>query len=183
LKSEAKRLKKRSKKRKKSLLITGIVLFLVALLALNLYIWYNVWLRGLFDQDFFDFSMFKVPENDANDLESIIAKYAPVFEKLEESAIERLEELYQAAAAEYQEESQAGTLNRFQLANKYLQAGRLLESSVDNAFYTLLDGMEKELKKNDLPTAIVSEIESAYEETKKDKKEELFGRLRGHLDY
>jgi hypothetical protein len=174
---------RRTKKRKKTRLVIGIVLILIALLALNLYIWYSVWLRGLFDQDFFDFSQFSVPEDDAGDLESIIAKYAPVFEKLQESAIERLEELYQAAVAEYQEESQAGTLNRFQLANKYLQAGRLLEASVDNAFYALLDGMEKELKKNNLPTAIVSEIESAYEETKKDKKEELFGRLRGHLGY
>jgi hypothetical protein len=174
---------RRTKKRKKTRLVIGIVLILIALLALNLYIWYGVWLRGLFDQDFFDFSQFSVPEDDAGDLESIIAKYAPVFEKLQESAIERLEELYQAAVAEYQEESQAGTLNRFQLANKYLQAGRLLEASVDNAFYALLDGMEKELKKNNLPTAIVSEIESTYEETKKDKKEELFGRLRGHLGY
>jgi hypothetical protein len=174
---------RRAKKRKKTRLVTGIVLILIALLALNLYIWYSVWLRGLFDQDFFDFSQFSVPENDAGDIESIVAKYAPVFEKLQDSAIERLEELYQAAAAEYQKESEAGTLNRFQLANKYLQAGRLLESSVDKTFYTLLNSMEKELKKNDLPTGIVSEIESAYEETKKDKKEELFGRLRGHLGY
>lgn len=140
--------------------------------------WFDAWMRAQFGDDLFDFSEFTVEEDEAQTLEEVIAKYEPVFMSLQDTALERLEELYQSAAAEYRSEKTAGTLDRFQLTNKYLQAGRLLEKTVDEAFYSLLEGMEKELKSKNLPTFIVTDIEAEYIEAKEEKKESLFKRAR-----
>lgn len=164
-------------------IIIGLLLVLfVALAALgSYYVLMATGITGLFPEGLFDFSQFAVPDDDASDLEGVIAKYEPIFAQLQSTAIDRLEELYQAAVAEYRAEKEAGTLNRFRLTNKYLQAGRRLESSVDKAFFMLLDGMEKELIRKNLPGDMIAEIEEAYEQTKKDKKEELFGRVREQI--
>ncbi len=158
----------------------GSLIFIYNFLFLNP--WMDSLLRQQFGEGFFDFSEFSVTGDYADDLEGIIAKYEPVFESLQETAEERLEELYQLAIAEYHQKKAAGTFDRFQLANKYLQAGQLLENTVDNAFYDLLENMEIELKHKNLPTEIVSEIEATYKETKQDKKEEIFNRLRGEIE-
>ncbi len=158
----------------------GSLLFIYNFFMLNP--WMEALLRQQFGEGFFDFSMFSVADDNAEDLEGIMAKYEPVFESLQDTAEERLEELYQFAITEYHEEKEAGTYDRFQLTNKYLQAGQLLERTVDQAFYNLLENMEKELKHKELPTDIVFEIEKTYKEAKQEKKENIFDRLREQLE-
>lgn len=143
-------------------------------------------LREQFGDHFFD-DFEEVKEADAEndqgeseeyELEDVVEKYEPMFENLEKTAINRLEELFQSAVKEYEEQRQARTLDRFQLTNKYINAGRLLEERVDSSFYMLLERMESELERKDLPTDIISDIEKTYKEAKDEKKQELFGRLR-----
>ena len=161
----------------------GTLIFIYNLIFLNP--WMETALRQQFEEGFFDFGEFAVENEEDNaedNLDAIVAKYEPVFESLENTALERLEDLYTIAVAEYHEKKAAGTYDRFQLANKYLQAGQLLENTVDSAFYALLENMEKELERKDLPADIVSEIEATYKETKQEKKEEMFDRLREEVE-
>ena len=177
---------KRKKKSNKlnNLLIGLLIVLFIAVVALgSYYILTATGIQDLFPEGFFDFSQFSVPDNGASDLESIIAIYEPVFAQLEASAIERLEELYQAAAEEYREGKRTGTLDRFRLTNKYLKAGRQLQLAVDDAFDLLLGGLEKELRSKNLPLEIIPEIKAAYEKTKQEKKEELFNRIRERIDF
>ncbi len=158
----------------------GALMFIYNFFFLNP--WMETLLHQQFGEGFFDFSMFSVADDNADDLEGIIAKYEPVFESLQETAEERLEELYRVAITEYHEKKETGTYDRFQLGNKYLQAGQLLERTVDKAFFELLEGMEKELSHKNLPTGVVSEIEEKYNKTKQEKKEEIFSRLREEIE-
>ena len=139
-------------------------------------------LREQFGDAFFD-DFNDLPELEENpvQLEDVIAKYEPLFENLENRALERLEDLFQAALEEYTAQRKSGTLNRFQFTNKYIQAGSLLEERVDASFYNLLGRMENELNRNNLPTNILQEIEETYTAAKQEKKEELFSRLREKL--
>jgi len=171
----------RGKKKAKLVLFARIIVVVAVAALLLFHLGSPLGIRALFPDGFFDFNQFTVTDDNAKDLDSIIAKYEPVFTALQNTALERLEELYQAAVAEYREESTAGTYNRFRLTTKYLQAGRLLESSVNDAFYKLLNAMEKELISNNLPVTIVTELDDAYKQAKQEKKEELFGRLREQL--
>ena len=140
-------------------------------------------LREEFGDEFFDdFNSLPQAENDEDQLENIVARYEPLFKNLEDTATERLEKLYQAAVEEYEEQKKSGTFDRFKLTNKYINAGRLLENSVDESFYMMLDQMRTELNRKDLPTEVVLEIEEAYIEAKDQKKQELFSRLREKID-
>lgn len=111
-------------------------------------------------------------------LEAIVAAYEPKFKALQALALERLEFLFNSAADEYKRQKREGTLNRMALTNKYIQAGKLLESSVDARFYSLLGELQAELSSNGFPTAITKEIESNYKKAKTAKKLELLGRLK-----
>ena len=71
----------------------------------------------------------------------------------------------------------AGTVDRFMLTNKYIQAGRMLEENVDETFYELLEEMESELNSKRYSTEILEEIETTYEQAKDNKKRELMNRL------
>lgn len=186
----------RSKKRigkkrfKKGFLISIMIIAVIAVTATWLY--YNYYtinptseqaLRNQFGDDFFDdFNDLPEEETEAEKLEDIIERYEPLFDNLHDTATERLENLFQAALTEYNERKKAGTYDRFQLTNKYIQAGKLLEKRVDESFYLMLNQMESELKRKELPTEVITEIETAYEETKSEKMQELFGRLREKLD-
>ena len=85
------------------------------------------------------------------------------------------------AVTEYETRKKNGTLDRLKLTSKYIQAGRLLESQVDQRFLILLNHMAAELRRKNLDGAIIAEIEELYAQTKADKKKELFNRLRNRL--
>jgi hypothetical protein len=176
-------LKKRTK-----IILTVIAILLLISAALAYYLFYSPnaslerLLREQFGDAFFD-DFNDLPEIEDNNaqLEDVIAKYEPLFENLENRALERLEDLFQAALAEYNEKRKSGTINRFQFTNKYIQAGQMLEERVDASFYNLLGRMENELNRNNLPTEILQEIEQTYTTAKQQKKEELFSLLREKL--
>lgn len=175
---------------RKTLLISIIAIAALAVTATWLYFNYYAVnpvteqaLRDQFGDVFFD-DFNDLPEvvTEAEELEDIIARYEPLFENLQVTADDRLDDLFQAAIAEYNDQKAAGTYDRFKLTNKYIQAGRLLEERVDESFYLMLNQMEAELKRKELPTSIITSIEEAYNETKSEKKQELFKRLREKLD-
>ncbi len=111
-------------------------------------------------------------EGDTVTVKSIISKYKPEFEALEEEITAELITLFNAAMQEY-EQANGGVLFQFQLVNKYMRKIQQLEDRADERFYRLLDQMEEELLKHDLPTDVISELEEDYLRDKQEKKREL----------
>lgn len=109
--------------------------------------------------------------------EEITNKYMPKFTYLQNVALNRLDTLYSAAIQEYEQGKKAGTLNRSQLAQKYLQAGTMLEASVDNQFNSTLNAMQAELTANNFPTDIIGVTKSEYEKAKSAKRTQLLAKV------
>ena len=111
-------------------------------------------------------------------LDEITLKYTPQFNNLQNVALSRLDTLYSAAIQEYVQRSKAGTLNRSELAQKYIQAGNLLEANVNSQFYSTLDALQAELIANNYPTNSVSVIKTEYEKAKSAKRSQLLAKMR-----
>lgn len=110
--------------------------------------------------------------------DEINSKYKPQFIYLQNVALSRLDTLYSAAIQEYTQRSKAGTLNRSELVQKYIQAGTMLEANVDSQFYSTLNSMQAELMANNLPTDIVGVNKTAYEKAKSSKRSQLMAKVR-----
>lgn len=107
----------------------------------------------------------------------ISAKYKPQFNNLQNIALSRLDTLYSAAIQEYSQRSKAGTLNRSELIQKYMQAATMLEANVDSQFYSTLNGMQAELIANHLSVDIIDMTKSQYEKAKSDKRSQLLSKV------
>ncbi|TGE31660.1 hypothetical protein [Desulfosporosinus sp. Sb-LF] len=123
------------------------------------------------------------PENETIVAKSITQdelnnKYKPQFNHLQSVALSRLDTLYSTAIQEYVQGSKAGTLNRPELVQKYLQAGTMLEASIDSQFYSTLNAMQAELVANNLSTDILGAIKSNYEKAKSAKRSQLLAKVR-----
>lgn len=168
------------KKRWPFLLVSIIALVLVVIIGAVI-AGYNPLLerqlRSQFGDDFFTDLAVDDPAANGEDLESIIAIYEPAFKEIEAKALQRLDNLLEAALEEYYQEKNEGTLNRFMLTNKYIQAGRMLENNVDKTFNALLDKMKAELTRKGHSTAITTEIKDTYHNSKDEKRRELLDRL------
>jgi len=105
-------------------------------------------------------------------------KYRPQFSYLQSVALSRLDTLYSAAIQEYAQRKKDGTMNRSELAQKYIQAGTMLEANVDRQFNSTLNAMQAELIANNLSTDIVGVIESEYENAKSNKRSQLLAKVR-----
>lgn len=138
-------------------------------------------LRAQFGDAFFSDFNVSAPAPGDDEYEAIVERYEPVFEDLEDEALQRLEHLFQNALDEYHREEKSGTLDQFRLTNKYIQAGRILEKNVDETFDSLLAAMERELTAHEHPTDILDEARETYDEAKEAKKRELLGRLRREI--
>ncbi|KLU67447.1 hypothetical protein DEAC_c06590 [Desulfosporosinus acididurans] len=110
--------------------------------------------------------------------DEIIKKYTPQFGYLQNLALSRLNALYAAAVQEYKQGEKSGTLNRSALAEKYIQAGNMLEASVDNQFYRTLDAMQAELIANHLSTDIINAEKNEYEKAKSAERFQLLSKAR-----
>jgi len=110
-------------------------------------------------------------------MDEINIKYESKFMLLQDVGLSRLDLLVSTATQEYKEGKESGSLNRSELAKKYLQAGTTLEKNMDNQFYSLLSQMEGELKENNLPTDLVKTYEEIYENAKSSKRAELFAKI------
>jgi hypothetical protein len=178
----SRRRRRRPKKKKWPYVILVIVILIGIGLTASVVLGYNPLLerqlRTQFGSEFFsDFGDLSPAEN-GDDLDSIVANYRPAFESLQDQAMNRLDDLLATALEEYYEQERSGTVDRFKLTNKYIQAGRILEGNVDATFYSLLDEMKAELEGNNLPLDVTTEISNTYEEAKADKKRELLDLLR-----
>ncbi len=178
----SRRRRRRPKKKKWPYVVLVIVILIGIGLAASVILGFNPLLerqlRSQFGSEFFsDFGDLSPAEN-GDDLESIVANYAPAFESLQEQAMSRLDDLLATALDEYYAQEQAGNVDRFKLTSKYIQAGRILEDNVDATFYKLLDEMKAELESKNLPLDVTNEISDTYEEAKADKKRELLDLLR-----
>jgi len=109
--------------------------------------------------------------------DEIYGKYKAQFNHLQGVALSRLDILYSAAIQDYTQHSKDGTLNRAQLAQKYIQAGNMLEANVDSQFFSTLNTMQAELIANNLPTDIVGATKSAYEKAKSSKRSQLLAKV------
>jgi hypothetical protein len=109
-------------------------------------------------------------------LDEINNKYSPKFSYLQSVALSRLDTLFSAAVQEYVRDKKSGTLNRSQLAQKYIQAGTMLEGSVDKQFYNTLNAMQADLAANNLPTDIIGVKRNEYERAKSDKRSQLLAK-------
>ena len=110
--------------------------------------------------------------------DEITNKYKSQFNYLQNVALNRLDTLYSAAIQEYVQNRNAGTLNRPELAQKYIQAGTMLEANMDSQFYSTLNAMQAELIANNLPTDSVGVIKSEYEKAKSAKRSQLLSKAR-----
>ena len=117
------------------------------------------------------------PDDSTVAKDEILAEYKPKFRSLEAQAKDRLEILFNEGIKEYRQQKEDGTLDKFELTNKYIQAGRMLEKSVDEKFYSLLTEFRQELETHDFSTVITKEIEQHYESSKRSKKRELLSRV------
>ena len=110
--------------------------------------------------------------------DEITNKYKSQFNYLQNVALSRLDTLYSAAIQEYVQNRKAGTLDRPELAQKYIQAGTMLEANMDSQFYSTLNAMQAELIANNLPTDSVGVIKSEYEKAKSAKRSQLLSKAR-----
>ncbi len=174
--------KKRIRKKKWPYILIAIILLVVIALAGAVVVGYNPLLekqlRSQFGDDFFSDFEVSTPVKNGEDLNSIIELYEPAFKELENKALQRLENLFESAIEEYHQKENDGTLDRFMLSNKYIQAGRMLEKNVDKTFNALLAEMKSELTSKGHSTAITKKVEETYQQAKNQKKRELLSRLR-----
>lgn len=108
--------------------------------------------------------------------DEIVQKYMPKINGLQNIALSRLDALYSAAIQEYRQDKNNGTLNRSQLAQKYIQAGTMLEGSVDGQFNKILNSLQAELVANHFPTDEVNVIKNEYEKAKSQRRAQLLSK-------
>jgi hypothetical protein len=177
--------RKKTRKKKWPHLILAVLGMIILALVASVLLGFNPFLerqlRAQFGADFFsDFGALQA-SGEGDDLESIIDDYKPVFQDLEDRAMQRLDSLFTAALEDYHKQEREGTLDRFMLTNKYIQAGRILEKNVDASFYELLGEMKAELERKGLPVEVTCEIDETYKAAKADKKRDLLDRLRRNI--
>ncbi len=183
----SRRRRRRPRRNKKNWTAIVISLLIVIFLVVGVaaFLGYNPMvetrLREQLGEGFFsDFGITK-PVEAGSDLESVINNYEPILTSLQDVALERLDSLLITAMNDYNRQEREGTLDRFVLTNKYIQAGRMLESGVDEVFYDLLGDLKAELAAIGYPDDLALEIEETYLEAKDAKKRELFDRLRREI--
>ena len=108
---------------------------------------------------------------------TIVQKYMPQIHSLQNTAQDRLDILYSTAVKEYNQDKKDGTLNKSQLAQKYIQAGNMLQGSVDSQFNKIVTQMQAELTANNLPTDQVNTVKSNYEQIKSSMRSQLLSKV------
>ena len=106
------------------------------------------------------------PETAGRSKEEIVNAYSSKIRTLEAIALERLDQLKDAALAEYREQKASGQVDKAQLARKYIQAGERLEKNVDQKFQEIIAELESVLRNHQHPTGIIAEIKKAYQQEK-----------------
>ncbi|MDN7241723.1 hypothetical protein QWY14_07950 [Planococcus sp. N028] len=103
-------------------------------------------------------------------------KYVPALEGLEATANARLNSLIGVAVTDYNKNSSKGYGFFY---NKYTGAAASLEAQMDSAFYGVVDVMKRDLKANGLAESHVKSVVNEYENTKKQRKNDLMKKAAG----
>lgn len=115
--------------------------------------------------------------NKNRSLQSIANEYNGKFEALQDEFMNSLDNMVHSAYSDYK----SGETSKSKLLSKYLDLGASLESRSDKKFFSLLDKMKGELKKNGHPTDITKEIESYYKSAKSSKKKEFLKKASSNM--
>ncbi|MDN3017764.1 hypothetical protein PH210_16315 [Paenibacillus sp. BSR1-1] len=113
---------------------------------------------------------------------SIIAKYQPAFQDLEDQAASKLSNLLSYAMSEYQEKKASGEdVSYFYFYSKYNGAAKRLEASTDNSFYYIYNALVKELGNYGYSADEAKPIKNHYVSLKKQKRSALMDKAVGAL--
>lgn len=110
----------------------------------------------------------------------ILSKYHAEFSAQQAEFEQELNGLLGSALQEYRQ----GGKNRSELlkmADRYLAAGKGLEASSDSRFYASLAAMEAALKAESLPTGVVEQAQSSYQNLKSARRQQLINKARAAL--
>lgn len=112
----------------------------------------------------------------------IALKYKSLFAKLQSEYQAELNNMLKSAKADLeraQKDESAASLAK--LALHYLNRGRAMEKECDKRFYSQLKDMEKELRRENMPTGLVGAAEKEYKRMKAQRKEDLMSIAKGYI--
>ena len=94
----------------------------------------------------------------------------------------RISGLLATAQSEYSTRKKNGSQSDVAaLAKKYYGTGKALEAECDGKVYAVINNMESELKRNNLPTSIVGQVRTGYEKEKNDRRKYYMGKALKYL--
>ena len=119
---------------------------------------------------------------DSQKFEQITNKYKRKLIDLDREYESRISDLLASAQSEYRTQKKSGYQSDvFALAKKYLGTGKALEAECDGKVYAVINDMESELERNNLPTAIVGQVRTGYEKEKNDRRKYYTGKALKYL--
>lgn len=103
--------------------------------------------------------------------ESIIEKFRPSFENLEEQANGKINSLVSRAISEYKEQKESGEeISYSYFLTKYKTAGEALETKTDQAFNTVYTALQQDLKEHGFNPNEAEDVRASYEAAKKHRR-------------
>lgn len=103
--------------------------------------------------------------------ESIIEKFRPSFENLEEQANGKINSLVSRAISEYREQKESGEeISYSYFLTKYKTAGEALEAKTDQAFNTVYTALQQDLKEHGFNPNEAEDVRTSYEAAKKHRR-------------
>lgn len=114
--------------------------------------------------------------------ESIIAKYSPSFNDLENQANNKLDSLLSYALQEYKTKKAKGeTISYFYFYSKYSKAAKTLEANTDAAFNMIYNDLVKDLEKSGYSASLANPIKDQYLSQKKQRSSAILDKATAYL--
>lgn len=115
--------------------------------------------------------------------ESIINKYKPSFENLQQQADAKVNSLISYAISEYKTKKADGQeVSYFYFYSKYSSVGKVLESNTDASFNVIYSALENELKSNGFSGSEATGLRTQYKTLKKNQRNTLINEAMSRLN-
>ncbi|OIJ10980.1 hypothetical protein BKP35_12915 [Anaerobacillus arseniciselenatis] len=101
--------------------------------------------------------------------ETLQNKYLPLFEEIEQKAVNELNFLIDEAYIEYERKKEKGELT-VPILFAYIEKGKQLEEEIDKDFQTILAHMKREITEKGLPETLAAPFEKQYLKSKRKNK-------------
>ncbi len=101
--------------------------------------------------------------------ETLENKYLPMFEAIEQKAVNELNYLIDEAYIEYERKREKDELT-LPILFSYIEKGKQLEEEIDVAFQTILAQMKQEITEKGLPQSLAAPYEKQYLKSKRKNK-------------